>query len=110
MPTPLPGSVDALRVAHVQWPQRLVQALTGRWHHDEMYMIRHQAIGQHIDRMLARVILEPPQINRAVFAREKYRATAIATLRDMVRKAWTDDARNTRHERTLTARQSAVDI
>lgn len=87
-----------------------MQAVTGRWHNDEVHVIRHQAIGQHIDRVLARVIREPSKIRRTVFVCEKYRATAIASLCDMVWKARTDDARNTRHVWTLAARQPAMGI
>src|SRR5688500_6951562 len=103
MAIPLPGAIDALCIAHMEWPERPVQCGNGRPHHDQVYVVRHEAIRQHRDRVLVRVVFEPSQIRHAVGVTEEYCAPAIASLCDVMREPGTDDARNARHLPTLTA-------
>jgi hypothetical protein len=90
MSGPFALSVEALGKAHVQGLERLLQAIVGGRHGNQMNMVGHQAIGQHLNLMLVGVLFKPCQVNLSILIGEKDTLTSIAALRDVVGKAGKD--------------------
>jgi hypothetical protein len=90
MSAPTLLKVHALRIAHVKRFKHVVQTINGFWHCNQMNMIRHQAVSQHLDIMLVRIFFEPREVGMTIMISKKNAFAPIAALGDMVRKAGKD--------------------
>ena len=77
--------------------QRAAQSVRIGWHQDEMYVVRHQAPGPHLDLGVATIFGEQVAIQHVIAVAEEGPRAAIATLGDMVRITGDDDAGETGH-------------
>ena len=100
---PVLHAIDPLRVLHVKGLQCSMQAIGRTWHDDQMDVIRHQAVGENLDSVPGREGAQQGQVRVPVVVAEEDRATAVAPLGDVMRYAWDDDTRNTRHAYRLDA-------
>jgi hypothetical protein len=55
-------------------------------HHDQVHVIRHQAIPQNRQPLQFRVLLQQAEIHQPVVVGLKHYATPVAALRDVVRR------------------------
>jgi hypothetical protein len=83
-----------------------VQTVRPGGHHDEVHVIRHQAIRDDFHRVLGRVLLKQAQIGRVVTRCEKHALAMIAPLGDVMRYAREKNACAPRHGRELTTKRS----
>ena len=86
MSFPIALPVKTLCITHVQWLKRLLQAIIGGGHGNQVNMVGHQTIGQYFNLMLVGVFLQPRQINEAILVTEENRLAPIATLSYVVGK------------------------
>jgi hypothetical protein len=75
-----------LGVAHVQRPEHALQAIVGGRHGNQVDVVAHQAISQHLNLVLVCILLEPRKIREAVIIAKKDRRAPIAALRYMMRQ------------------------
>jgi hypothetical protein len=74
------------------------------WHYDEVYVIRHEAIGDNFNVPLARICVQQRQVGLRVAFLEKDAIAMIAALRYMVRYTWKYDTSLARHAQTVAGR------
>lgn len=97
MPFPATGAVDPLRIAHVQRLEHLLQAIFGFRHRDQVDVVAHQAVGEHLDLVFLGVVLQPAQIGLAIVVCKEHLLAPIAPLGDVVGDAGTDGAGKAGH-------------
>jgi hypothetical protein len=81
--------------------EHAMQSPRVRWNHDQVYVVRHQAVGDDIDGKLPGMLVKQIQVRQMVAATEEHALAVIAPLRDVVGHAGKDNARASRHARTL---------
>ena len=77
--------VHSLGVTHVQRLEHALQTIVGGRDGNQMNVVAHQAISQHLNLMLVCIFLEPRKIREAVIIAKKDRLAPIAPLRYMMR-------------------------
>jgi hypothetical protein len=65
--------------------------------HDEMHMIRHQAVSQHADARFRSIPLQQPKVGLAVRRRKEHLLSSRPSLRDVVSKSGEDAASVSSH-------------
>ena len=78
-------AVHALRMAHVQGPEHALQTIVAVGHRDQVDVIAHQAVGEHLHPMLAAILPQRVQIRIAVLIGEEHRFAPVAALGHVVR-------------------------
>lgn len=103
--TPLPQSaayslnpIDVLGIAEVHRLKHLGKGIGPSRHTDKVDVVGHQTIGQRLQAMLGRIFEEELKITLTVTIVEEHIFTAIAPLRQMVRKSGHNDPCHSRHE------------
>ena len=91
--------VDALRVLAMHGAQRARHAIRTRWLHDQMHVVRHQAIRKNRDSKAPRVRVEQAQVSLGIALRQEHPLTVISALRDVMRDARKDGSAVSRHDR-----------
>jgi hypothetical protein len=66
--------------------QRAAQRTFPVRYHDQVRVVRHQAVSEDGQSLLFRVLLQESEIHQAVVVGLEYHATAVAALRDVVRR------------------------
>jgi len=97
MAAPVEAAVDMLRVSRVQRPEQALQPVRLSRRGDEVDVVRHQAIGEHVDAGGLGIVLQLGEIAAAIVVAEEHLVLPVAALRDMVRDSRNDGARLSRH-------------
>ena len=87
MPLPAAVAVHALRMAHVQGPEHALQTIVALGHRDQVDVIAHQTVGEHLHPMLVAILPQRVQLRMAVLIGEERRFAPVAALCHMVRYA-----------------------
>lgn len=94
-------AIDALRVLTMYGLERAMQVLRARRNYDEVYVIRHEAVRNDVDRKPPGMLSKQIQIRRIVAATEENLFAVITPLRDVMGYAWKDNTCMSWHTRTL---------
>ncbi len=103
MTTPGSQSIDALRMAHVQRPHYAFERVCRFRHHDQVNVIRHQAIGEHLESVQCGVFTQPAEIRLSVDVARENCAAPIPALSNVEWNARPDESGNPRHSGSLPA-------
>jgi hypothetical protein len=77
--------------------QRCPKAILLTWHHDQMNMIRHQAISPNLCPCFFRELRHQLNVIPIIILAEKRLLTTIATLSHVMRVTWNDNTRHPGH-------------
>ena len=83
--------------------ERHVKSIGSLWNEDEVYVIRHQTIGNYLDVILLRELVEQIQVCRKVPGCVKYTLAAVAALGHVMRDTREHNASLAWHPRTLAS-------
>ena len=102
MTAPIFTEIDAPRVCSVGYPKQSGKAIRLVWHEDQMHVIRHQAVSQHINADLGLVLGQQIQISLIVFVQEEGFLAPISSLRDVMRVVGNHNSGHPCHRETPT--------
>ena len=97
MPVASLQGVPVLRVTHLHLTQQFGQRLDLRGNHDQMNVIGHEAIAQNLNRVMFGILLQQAEIYLPVNVGEKYVATLVAALSNVMGTMGDDDSTKSRH-------------
>lgn len=95
--------VDPLRELSVDRLQQPAKRVCRGWNDDEMNVIRHQAVSDHVNAVRAGLVVQELQVRRRVSGIEENALSVISALRDMVRNAGEHDPGPSRHSCNVQA-------
>jgi len=99
LPVPLP--IHPLCIARMHAPKRNREGGPVGGYHNQMHMIRHQAVSQDGDFRLVHALAQQGQIGLTVGVREKHLPAAISSLSNVMREVGTYEPGDSRHRRSV---------
>src|SRR5262245_63212684 len=97
----LPHPIDSLGVLAVHGAQRSMHPILGRWHENQMNVIRHEAIGSDFHFLPSRVGVQKAQVGLLITIHKEYWLAMISALSDVMRNAWKDRSSLSGHVQKL---------
>ena len=93
MPAPTLAEVDHARVTSVNLSQGASQSIGRAGNRNQMHVVRHQAVRPNLDVMCTAPLTRQIQIRLIILITKERLLPTVSPLRDMVRKAGSNDTR-----------------
>ena len=92
-----PHSIDALGELPMNGLQKRVQAVWAGRHHDQMNVIRHEAVSDDLDALSFRMIAQEIEVPGAITSAMEHLLPVVSSLSDVVGYTRKHEARVSRH-------------